>query len=373
MTEDIEATELPDWERSDKKVLKLFGITFATFLVLLIFVLSYMQIGIFDLIGFFFFALTVSLMITGFLAFKHHRKRGIIPTKRVLKYFAIISIFAAIVTTVIILIYTSADIQDGAQLLAGAIFIFLAMTLAIFLILFLFMIAGFGIFGVVSVFQRRYTARYLVKVRDLTSSTSDTIDRKSRIEDSALKWMFKVPEFLDSSTLAIDPAEPRKKFPWRTFRSALMWEIFFSAVLAIYVSLNPFLFEMGSFQERFSLASSLSIIIPIFVIPWFIYHRLKARIKGPAADFWLFDGIVSRMVGTLVAFGTLIIFIRFALRDVDAITLLVEFVNFYFFFTIVIVIATFVYFNYFEDDLSMSILHDFNRLKTQSASLTKQE
>jgi hypothetical protein len=370
MTKDIEATELPDWERSDKKVLRLFGVTVGTFSVLVIIGSLYLGIGLLEIIGAPFIILTFSFFITGFLAFKHHYRRGIIRTKKVLKWFAIISLFSAIGATIPLLYLISAEVQDGGQLLAATIVIFLAMMLAIFLILLLFMLAGFGIFGVVSVFQRRYTARYLVKVRNLTSSTSDSLDRKNRIEDSALKWLFKVPKVLDSSTLAIDPSEPRKEFPWRTFRSALMWEIFFSAVLAIYVSLNPFLFEVGSFEERFSLASSLSITIPIFVIPWFIYRRLKARIKGPAADFWLFDGIVSRMVGTLVAFGTLLIFLRFALRDIPAFEILIQFVNFYFFFTIVIVIATFVYFNYFEDDLSISILNDFNRLKSQSASLT---
>jgi hypothetical protein len=369
MNKDTEAAELPDWERIDKKVLWLFGITVGVFSVLLIIGSLYLGIGLLEIIGAPFIVLTFSFFITGFLAFKHHYRRGIIRTKKVLKWFAIISFFSAIGATIPLVFLISTEVQDGGLLLVATTVVFLAMILAIFLILLLFMMAGFGIFGVVSAFQRRYTARYLVKVSNLTSSPSDTLDRKDRIEDSALKWFFKVPEVLDSSTLAIDPEEPRKKFPWRIFGSALMWEIFFSAVLAIYVSLNPFLFEVGNFQERFSLASSLSIIIPIFVIPWFIYRRLRARIKGPAADFWLFDGIVSRMVGTLVAFGTLIIFIRFALRDIDAFEIAIQFANFYFFFTIVIVIATFVYFNYFEDDLSISILNDFNRLKRRSASL----
>lgn len=371
MIEDAQATELPNWELSDKRILRLFVITFAIFfltvILILISALPDEDFDVFGVIGFFFFILVFSFIITGLLAFKHHHNRGIIPTKRILKYFAIISLFAAIGITALVIFLIGAEAQDAGQLVAGAIFIFLGFMLAVFVILCLFLMVGFGIFGVVSVFQRRYTARYLVKVRNLTLHASDSADGKSSIEDSALRWLFKVPEVLDSGTLAIRPERPGKKFPWKTYRSALMWEIFFSAVLAIYVSLNPFLFEVSTFQERFSLASSLSIIIPIFVIPWFVYHRLKARIRGPAADFWLFDGIVSRMVGTLVAFGTLVIFIRFALRDIDATILLIEFVNFYFFFIIVIVIATFVYFNNFEDDLAMDVARDYGRLTKEPA------
>ncbi len=370
MTQDNEATGMPDWEKSDKNILRLFVVAFAVFFVMMILVMYYIEMDIFGIIGSIFGDLAFSFIVTGFLAFKYHHKRGIVPTKRILKYFAIISAFAAVLITAMILYFVSADIQNIAQFIAGAIFIFLGMLLAIFLVLFLFLIAGFGIFGVVAVFQRRYTARYLIKVRNLTPGAGEATGRKNRIEDSTLKWLFKVPKVLDSSTLSIDLAEPRKRFPWRTYRSALMWEIFFSAVLAIYVSLNPFLFDVSSFEQRFSLASSLSIIVPVFVIPWFIYRRLKARIKGPAADFRLFDGIVDRMVGTLVAFGTLIIFIRFALKDVDAIVLLTEFISFYFFFTIVTLVATFVYFNNFEDDLSISILHEYNTLRSQSKSMT---
>jgi len=371
MIEPIEATSLIDWKKSDKRILMVFWVAFSSIFAVTLVALIYLfrasqpgsKPGIFDIIGAFFFVLVISFLFSGSLAYKYHRKRGIIPTKRVLKWFAIISSVSAIVFTILVLVLISADVRDNLELLVGTVFIYLGLILAVFLVLIVFMIVGFGVFGVMSVIQRRYTAEYLVKVSHITPNAGDTTGKKGGIIYPVLQWLFNIPDVLDSNTLTVDEIHPRKRFPWRTLGSALMWEIFFSAVLAIYISLNPFLFEIGTFQQRFSLSSSLSIIIPMFIIPWFIYLRLNARIKGPVKDFKLFDGIKSRMVGTLVAFGTLIVFLRFALRDISAFKILEEFTNFYFFFIVVTIIFTFVYLNYFEDDLAMTVHKEFDELK----------
>ena len=70
MTEDAEATELPDWELSDKKILRLFVITFAIFFVIvtliLILALPNEELDVFGIIGFFFFILVFSFIIGKF-------------------------------------------------------------------------------------------------------------------------------------------------------------------------------------------------------------------------------------------------------------------------------------------------------------------
>ena len=368
MSEPIEATALPDWDESDRRTVWLFEIVFSSiFAVVLISGLYYGGISLISIMSTLFLILTVSFIITGLLAFKHHHRRGMISTKRVLKWFAAISFCSAIDATVPLYVLISADAQDSTRVLISTVSVYMSMVLAIFLILLLFMLAGFGVFGLLFALQRRYTAGYLVKVKDITSRTRSTSKKKGGIEYRGLQWLFAIPDVLDSDSLTFDEVKPRKQFPLKVFGVALLLEVFFSAILSVYVSLNPFLFEMGGFQELFSLSSSLSIFIPIFIIPWFLYLRLNARIRGPVKDFKLFDGIQSRMLGSLAIFGTLIVFIRYALRDIDAWLILGSFALFYFFFIIVSVVFTFVYFNYFEDDLAMTVARDYQELTNEPA------
>ena len=375
MNEDVEAPALPDWKRSDKAILISFVVSMIIFgcVGLLALITSYADpdpdndMDFFALVSMFFSILLVSFIIAGFVAFKHHHKRGIIPTKKVFRFYAIASLISSFPITALLLFVSEVDTQDLGRVAAAAGGIFIGMFVAIFLILILFTIAGFGVFGLVSVVQRQQTARLLVKVKEITRYTDDTVKMRGRMEHRGLQWLFRIPDVIDTGTLRIDRTSPRDRFPWKIFASAFGWEIFFSVVLAIYVSLNPFLFEIGDFQQRFSLSSSLSIVIPIIIIPWFIYLRLNARIKGPVKDFKLFDGIKSRMVGTLAAFGTLIVFIRFALRHIDAFEILGHFGFFISTFTLGTIFFTFVYFNYFEDDLASFVAGDYQRLVSKPA------
>jgi hypothetical protein len=109
------------------------------------------------------------------------------------------------------------------------------------------------------------------------------------------------------------------------------------------------------FTTLFSISSSLSFFIPILILPWFLYRRLSARIKGPVKDFKLYKGLKSRMTQILATIGTLIVFVRFSLVSVDFETVAGTFAVYYFFFVIGAMLITFAYFNYFDDDLAASV------------------
>jgi hypothetical protein len=367
-----------DWKKRDRRIMYLFiamlGLTVFGSVSSGVF---YLKQGFLDIVDSILGGLTIVFWITGVLAFYYYRRTGIVPTKRILKLFAKFALAFAIVPTLLLLVFeVSPTMSNSLELLAATVAIYLVMVLVLFVIPLMFIIAGFGMMSITSIAQKRLIPDALVQVKGITANAQDSSGikiKKKGMEYPALNWLFAIPNVLDTGTLTVDKIAPRKTFPWAYFKTAMMWEVFFSAVLAIYVSLNPFMFEIagnGSIQNRltslFSLTLGLSFFIPIFVIPWFTYHRVNARIKGPVKDFRLFDGIKSRMVGTLVAFGTMIVFIRFALRDIDAILILREFVIFYFFFSIVVAFATFVYFNYFADDLARYVVDAFNREKDQA-------
>lgn len=309
--------------------------------------------------------LTGAFSVTGILAYIYYKDRGIVPAKRMVRFFAKISLVVAIVPTVFLLYFEVAPmVESSLELVAGALAIYLAMFLALFLALFIFMLMGFGVMAVLFIGQKRFTSETLVSIKGITANTEDPTKikvQKKGMELPVLHWMYAIPDVLDTGTLTIDRVGPRDKFPWKPFLTALKWEIIFSMVLAVYVSLNPFLLGWSDLAGRFSLASNLSILIPMFILPWFIFLRLNARIKGPVRDFKLFNGIKGRMTSTLIAFGTLIVFIRFALRDIGALEIIQGILGFYLILLAVIVVVTFVYFNNFEDPLARTTLRDLER------------
>ncbi len=120
---------------------------------------------------------------------------------------------------------------------------------------------------------------------------------------------------------------------------------------------------MTDMLALFQIAQGVSNFIPMFILPWFIYLRLDAKIKGPVKDFKLFDGLYSRMFQTLVAFSTLILIFRMAVRDPDFWDVMANFTSYIVFFAMGIFIFTFVYFNYFNEDLAIDIAEKYEKMK----------
>lgn len=364
-----------DWKKRDRRIL----FTFFGLLELIILgvVVSEALSGDPDLLRAFsngMGGLTGVFSLTGILAFIYYMDRGIVPMKRIAKSFAKIALVGAIVSTVLLTyLEVALVIEDSLQLVVAALVIYLGMFLAFFLALFIFMLMGFGVMAVLFIGQKRFTSETLISIKGITANTEDPTKiqvKKKGMEFPILHWMYAIPDVLDTGTLTIDRVGPRDKFPWKPFLTALKWETIFSMVLAVYVSLNPFLLGWSDLAGRFSLASNLSILVPMFILPWFIFLRLNARIKGPVRDFKLFNGIKGRMASTLIAFGTLIVFIRYALRDIGALEIIQGILGFYLILLAVIVVVTFVYFNNFEDPLVRTTLRELEKREDGPAMTT---
>jgi hypothetical protein len=230
----------------------------------------------------------------------------------------------------------------------------------------LIMIMGFGMIGVMSALVRNKTPDMLVEITKITPNITDSAkkrDKKTYRGFIWLEWAFNIPDVLDTETLTIDCGSVEKKFPWPIFKKAVLLQIFFGIIIVAYISFSPFLLDMTDMPALFSTATGVSNFIPMFILPWFIYLRLDAKIKGPVKDFKLFDGLYSRMFQTLVAFSTLILIFRMAVRDPDFWDVMANFTSYIIFFTIGIFIFTFVYFNYFNEDLAIDIAEKYEKMK----------
>jgi uncharacterized membrane protein len=367
-------TKVQKEKNTDKRILIFFS--FWVFLGLFVSIADVLESGgerIGALIPGFLESLGVSFFFTGLLAIKYYRKRGIIPGKRILKSLAKISlVIGLIVAVVMTLVLTQTTVfEDTFPDLSGPemIGLFIVMYLFGFVFSFFFpiffMISGFGMIGVLSAIIRPKTPDLLVEITKITPNISDSAkekDKKTYIGYIWLGWAFNIPDVLDTRALSINKGEPRKKIPWSILKQAVIWQIFFGLVIIIYISFSPFFLDITEMGFMFNIASNVSNFIPIFILPWFIYHRLDAKIKGLVKDFRLFDGLKSRMLQTIVAFSTLILIVRMAVVRPGFQEFMMSFLGFFMLFIIGVVTTSFVYFNYFENDLAADIVMRYDEM-----------
>ncbi|UCG70781.1 MAG: hypothetical protein JSV09_07230 [Thermoplasmata archaeon] len=318
--------------------------------------------------------LGVAFFFSGLLAIKYHRKRGIIPGKRILKSLAKISlIIGLMVGLVVTFLVTQTTIFDdslvglsGIEMMGLFIVMFLLGFLFTFIIPLFLMITGFGMMGVLSALIRAKTADLLVEITKITPNISDSVkekDKKTYLGYIWLGWAFDIPDVIDTRALSINHGEPKYKISWSIFKQAVIWQIFFGLVIVIYISFSPFFLDITDMRFMFNIASTVTTYIPIFILPWFIYLRLDAKIKGLVKDFRLFDGLKARMLQTIVAFSTLIVIVRMAMERPGFVDFIMAFLGFFMLFVIGVMVTTFVYFNYFENDLAYDIARKYEEIK----------
>jgi len=357
---------------SDKKILKVFFSLLIIFFSFVFIVTIYMDASLYQIADSFFANFFISLFITGILAFRYYSKRGIISTKKIFKWFAIIAVIIAPVFTVVLFLdILSKNIDPNLYLWSNTAIIaligmYIGLFFAVFLVFVVLLFFGFGMIGLLSALERGIAPEILHHISRITPHSTDSMkkkDIKAYIGYSALRWFFIIPSSLDTKTLIISQVKPKKQFPWSILKKALMWQILLGAIVLIYISLNPFFLEVTSFQSLFNMASNISVMIPFIILPWFVLHRLNARISGPVKDFQLYSGIAYRMYRTFVTLGTLIIIIRLALKNVNPQDVITTFPIYYMFFIAIICLLTFIYFNYFENDLAKDIASRFTEIK----------
>jgi hypothetical protein len=363
---------------NDKSILKLFSVVLIFFLILTILVTYASEnISLVELVSGIFAGFVFSFFISGLLAYKYNKKCAIMPTKKIFKWFGYISLVIAIVVLFLILL-VGISLQEFStnigELLAMAIFLCIVLILVIFVIIIVLFFAAFGIVGVLAAMVRAFAPNVLVHVSRITISKAITKAKKKRITklstiDSIISWAFAIPDVLETKTLKINKGRPRKWFPWSGFYKAIWWQTLFGAVIIVYISFNPLYVKSElDFRNLFSIASNMTIFVPFIILPWFIFLRLDAKIKGQVKDYALYRGIVYRMYQTFFTLGTIIIIIRLGLERIDTDEILLTLPMYYIFFMATIILLTFIYFNYFENGLAWEIRKRYNIIKEEKTS-----
>ena len=362
-------------ERPDRRILIFF------FFCLVIIVTSIIVTGILswqvDLVSFVLFVLAglvVTLSITGILAFLYYYKRAIISTRKILSWFTIFAfVFSAVANVVIYLLAQMRYFGSSTFFLFDLNAISVCNILWQFFVLFLLALfvevdlvfEAFGLIWMLAVVEKNTVSDTLADITKITSNTSNFTSKKDKPNSRrylVLQWLFNIPDVLDTKFLTIN-FEPKQRFPWKVFKTAFLWVSILGFIIAMLIINYITSFAQISIENMLLISSLIVMLTPILVLSWFIFLSLDARIKGSSNDFKLYNGLKSRTTSYTVTFGTLILLIRLALIKTDLHQLFWSFVSYYPLFLVSAAIFTFIYFNYFENDLARNIAKRYRKIE----------
>ena len=362
-------------ERPDRRILIFF------FFCLVIIVTSIIVTGILswqvDLVSFVLFVLAglvVTLSITGILAFLYYYKRAIISTRKILSWFTIFAfVFSAVANVVIYLLAQMRYFGSSTFFLFDLNAISVCNILWQFFVLFLLALfvevdlvfEAFGLIWMLAVVEKNTVPDTLADITKITSNTSNFTSKKDKPNSRrylVLQWLFNIPDVLDTKLLTIN-FEPKQRFPWKVFKTAFLWVSILGFIIAMLIINYITSFAQISIENMLLISSLIVMLTPILVLSWFIFLRLDARIKGAIKDFKLYNGLKFRTTNYTLTFGTLILLIRLALVKTDLHQLFWSFVSYYPLFLVSAAIYTFIYFNYFENDLARNIAKRYRKIE----------
>lgn len=325
-----------------------------------------------DLLSTFLGGLTASLMVVGIPSYLRNREYGLTPRRRILKWMAALSVVFTILLLLVVTlgeVYAPDLVQLDDGLAGGGVLMSIILAVVLFPVMMISLMAAylvaFGAVGVMSAVQRLGVSGILRRTARLSGA-----ERPSLV-DRAVGWMFDIPEVVDTRTLSLRPSAPRSSVSLSDLKAPVLWQLLFGFVLGIYISFNPFVSDRSpaALLSLFSLLTAASVLFPLMILPWFLFSRLGAGMKGQAKPFTLYKGIRSRMFQSYFAFGTLFILLRVSFQEIAVAfeTYVAAFSVFMFSLLGSALLATFVYFNYFENRIAEDIVEELRGTEVEIA------
>jgi hypothetical protein len=306
-------------------------------------------------------AYAITSFLLGFVFVRRFRGEGIVPVREITVTMVQVAVVVAVFFTLLLgldiggVFDTGLHEADGgngpemtgtraATVLVGfGLLTFGGTLLAMAVVL----VGGFGIMGMIHVLMAGWTPKLIGDLEGITRRE----DRGSR----ALMWFLTIPRALDTDVVLVEEPTRETAFPWDRFRSAVLWQVAFGLIIAVYVSLNPWLLRSFSMNQLFRFMSTAFVVIPWMVIPWFIHRRLRARFKGVGRDFHFYAAFKDRSTRLIIAGGTILIFVKLAWETSSVEDILIAFSSYVFIMVLCIVAFTFIYFDFFENSLAVEV------------------
>lgn len=221
--------------------------------------------------------LSVSFTIVGVPAYFQHRRTRLTPRRTALRWVVAVSV---VITAALIIFIAWAAVYapelvrfDGAStrvFVLGMVLAVVVLFMVSLIMCTMSLLVAFGVVGVLSALERRHTAWALRLIARLRLSKGFSLANRT------VKWLFNIPDVLDTKTLSVCPQEPRRRVSLSDLKAPVLWQLVFGFVFGIHISFNPFFSDRSpeALLRLFSLLTSASILIPLIILPWLPFRRL---------------------------------------------------------------------------------------------------
>jgi hypothetical protein len=365
LSADAQEAETEKRHKQDAAILKLFAlVTLVIFSVVLVAQILLIPVDTEVLSSSVMAGFATAIYVVGILEYKRYRRNGRLPRKR---SFKLMLLAATVLWAILLVIVAVALAYPGEDFIVdrpiqslgigAAAIVAVALYIASLFSVALMVLLAFGAVGLVSAVTRRFTPLLLAAIRGISGKQSP------RWKDRALAWVFGIPDTIDTRTLRVTALPSQDSFPRRAFTQAVLWELVLGIILAVYVAFNPLLTSGSSESIRLlGTLQTAAIVVPLVMIPWFVYTSVDATIKGATKDFRLYDGIKARIFRSYIAVGTLVVFVRMSLTTTDLGAYALDLVGYVSALLAAATLFTFVYYNYFDREMTVDIIAVYNRL-----------
>ena len=227
----------------------------------------------------------------------------------------------------------------------------------IYVLLFVSLLASYGVISVVVAYFRKYYARIL---HSLERNDDSKLCRSAR-------KTFGIPEVIDVSEVTLETPEYTEHFPHSLFIRIFAYELVIGLVIASYIFLNPVFLQSVQYGEMMVLMMLLSLFVSVFVVPVSILHSLGATAHSKGnRPFPIWEGMKNRMFhpAFYVALFFTLLWISIY-TQMDSYRILSHYMGYLLFMAFLSALVAFIYLNSFYIPLKRGIVENFNESETE--------
>jgi len=208
--------------------------------------------------------------------------------------------------------------------------VMIAAVLLAFRYMLLHVLISFSIVYVIYAFMATYAPIVLNIIHSLTKRNygKKNVPWRGNAKYHIIGYLFNVPRFIDTNKLTIS-ARPRKQNMFGRFITLLLIMMFLTALLVIYIGLNPFI-TSDYINKVILIDISLNIaaLIPILVFPIYLFYMIGPKIVCGNRDYDVSKGLRKRLTGILITATTILILFRLVVERTSGQTLLLALLKF---------------------------------------------
>lgn len=210
-----------------------------------------------------------------------------------------------------------------------------------------------AISSVISAYFKTYFSKLLLGPMD---------ERPNSKVKKIANWLFIIPDIIDVEDVILEPEIDTRDFNFDVFKQIFM-DIFITGLaLCSFLFLSPYFVSEMPLEKMLMMSVMLSLFISALVIPWHIIKAVGAKAKSKAPrDFYLWKGMKGRLSSSFVVLSFFVLlFLMLTYLRMDLAKVLIIYVSYFVFMTVISSMYSFVYVNSFYCRFKNGQIESFN-------------